>query len=310
MKDLDLFSLRLFVAVCDAKSILKVAQAENVAPSGVSKRLDKLEAIAEVPLLKRVKQGVEATPAGLTFAEMARGVLLASSDLREQMSGIKSGEMGTVHLAATPNIMAGQLIQDLADFLALADNRRINVNMTECAEPRSIMQGIRDGLYSLGLIWDRIDTAGVQSIPYFTTTIVAIVHKKHPLAQHASVTLTECIEFDIIASQGTRLIEALLRRQGFLKGQLLHYRAQAWSAEACMRLIAGGLGVGFLPADVAGVQLDNLNLVAVPMSDPWSVRNIRICFKDEAMLSPASRLLVNHLTSRAAGANPAWPRPL
>jgi DNA-binding transcriptional LysR family regulator len=95
-----------------------------------------------------------------------------------------------------------------------------------------------------------------------------------------------------------------------LKGQLLHYRAQAWSAEACMRLIAGGLGVGFLPADVAGVQLDNLNLVAVPMSDPWSVRNIRICFKDEAMLSPASRLLVNHLTSRAACANPAWPQPL
>ena len=310
MKDLDLFSLHLFVSVCEARSILKVAQAENVAPSGVSKRLDKLEKIAQVPLLKRVKQGVEATPAGLTFAEMARGVLLASIELREQMSGIKSGEMGTVHVAGTPNIMAGQLIQDLADFLAPAGNKRINVVMTECAEPRTIIQGIKDGLYSLGLIWDRIDTAGVQSLPYFTTSIVALVHKKHPLAHHASVTLSECIEFDIVASHGTRLIEALLRRQGFLKGQLIRYRAQAWSAEACMRLIQGGLGVGFLPADVAAVHLDHFNLVAVPMSDPWSVRYTRICFKDEALLSPASRLLVNHLASRAAGANPAWPRPL
>lgn len=310
MKDLDLFSLHLFVSVCDARSILKVAEAENVAPSGVSKRLDKLEQIVQVPLLKRVKQGVEATPAGLTFAEMARGVLLAANELREQMSGIKSGEIGTVHVAATPNIMAGQLIQDLADFLALADNRRINVVMTECAEPRSIIQGIKDGLFSLGLIWDRIDTATLQSLPYFTTSIVAVVHKKHPLAHHASVTLIECIEFDIVASQGTRLIEALLRRQGFLAGQLTKYRAQAWSPEACMRLIAGGLGIGFLPADVVALQLDNLNLVAVPISEPWSVRNTRICFKDEAMLSPASRLLANHLTSRAIGTNPAWPLPL
>ena len=299
MKDLDLFSLHLFVSVCDARSILKVAEAENVAPSGVSKRLDKLEKIVQMPLLKRVKQGVEATPAGLSFAEMARGVLLAANELREQMSGIKSGEIGAVRIATTPNIMAGQLTQDLADFLALADNRRINVVMTEHVEPSSIIHGIRDGLYSLGLIWDRIEASGVQSLPYITTSIVAVVQKKHPLAHHASVTLTECIEFDIVATQGTRVIEALLRRQGLLAGQLVHYRAQACSAEACMRLIAGGLGIGFLPADVVAVQLDNFNLVAVPISESWSVRNTRIYYKDEATLSPASRLMANYLTSMA-----------
>ena len=170
MKSLDLFSLHLFVAVCDAKSILKVALAENVAASGISKRLENLSSMAGTPLLKRVKQGVEATPAGLIFAETAKKVLHNSNELLEQISGAQLGKLGTVHLAATPNFLAGQLIQDVANFLRLAANRLIMVKITECAEPRGVIQGLQDGLFSLGLIWDRIDTAGLQTLSYQATS--------------------------------------------------------------------------------------------------------------------------------------------
>ena len=61
MKDLDLTTLRLFVEVCDAKSIKRVAEREQIDASAITKRLAKLEEQLQTRLLKRVRQGVEAT---------------------------------------------------------------------------------------------------------------------------------------------------------------------------------------------------------------------------------------------------------
>jgi DNA-binding transcriptional LysR family regulator len=64
MKDLDLTTLRMFVEVCDAQSIKRVAEREQVDASSITKRLAKLEDQLQTQLLKRVRQGVQATPEG------------------------------------------------------------------------------------------------------------------------------------------------------------------------------------------------------------------------------------------------------
>jgi hypothetical protein len=38
----------------------------------------------------------------------------------------------------------------------------------------------------------------------------------------------------------------------------------------------------------------------VPLSDAWAERRFAICFRSEANLSPAAKLLVAHLRDRAA----------
>ena len=43
MKDLDLTTIRLFVAVCESRSILRVSERENMVPSAITKRLANLE---------------------------------------------------------------------------------------------------------------------------------------------------------------------------------------------------------------------------------------------------------------------------
>ena len=50
---IDLISLQLFVAVCEAGSIGKAAEREFIAASAVSKRLADLEAALGTPLLYR-----------------------------------------------------------------------------------------------------------------------------------------------------------------------------------------------------------------------------------------------------------------
>ena len=51
MRDLDLTSLRLFVAVCDSRNIARAAADASLVGSAVSKRLAQLEEQLGTPLL-------------------------------------------------------------------------------------------------------------------------------------------------------------------------------------------------------------------------------------------------------------------
>ena len=62
MRDLDLTTLRLFVATCEAGNIAKAAAAANLVGSAVSKRLAQLETQFGTPLLLRRRQAKEKTP--------------------------------------------------------------------------------------------------------------------------------------------------------------------------------------------------------------------------------------------------------
>ena len=63
MRNLDLLTLRLFVAVCDHRSIARVAEQEAIVGSAISKRLAQLEDAVGTTLLVRKRRGVAPTPA-------------------------------------------------------------------------------------------------------------------------------------------------------------------------------------------------------------------------------------------------------
>src|SRR3546814_13717094 len=83
MRDLDLITLRLFVAVCELRSIARAGEQSNIVGSAISKRLLALEETVGVKLLIRRRHGVVPTPAGETLLEQARA-MLTSADRRSE----------------------------------------------------------------------------------------------------------------------------------------------------------------------------------------------------------------------------------
>ena len=69
MRDLDLTSLRLFVATCDHRNIARAGLQAHIGASAISKRLAQLEEAVGAPLLERQRRGVVPTAAG----ELMRG---------------------------------------------------------------------------------------------------------------------------------------------------------------------------------------------------------------------------------------------
>ena len=90
-RSLDPFSLRLFVAVCDAGSIARAAAKEAIVASAVSKRLAALEHAAGTALLTRARRGVTPTAAGQVMLREARQLLQSLGRLQSELGAFAGG---------------------------------------------------------------------------------------------------------------------------------------------------------------------------------------------------------------------------
>src|SRR3546814_18196400 len=94
MRDLDLITLRLFVAVCELRSIARAGEQSNIVGSAISKRLLALEETVGVKLLIRRRHGAVPTPAGATLLEHARAMLTSTDSIRRELQSSASGVKG------------------------------------------------------------------------------------------------------------------------------------------------------------------------------------------------------------------------
>ena len=146
----DLTSLELFVAVCDAKSISKAAEAQSIAASAISKRITQLEDISGAALLTRARSGVAPTAAGLTLLEHARNVLhnidLIDRDLASDARGLR----GYIRVFANASAIAEFLPASIVSFLADPKHADIDVHIEEMSSA-DVISGVRDGLAAIGI---------------------------------------------------------------------------------------------------------------------------------------------------------------
>ena len=298
MKDLDLTTLRLFVAVCDSRSIVRVSERENTVPSAISKRLAQLERDLGAPLLKRVRRGVEPTPAGETLREHARGLLGSAQRITEDMSTYTTGAAGLVRLMASTSSVAEMLPDDIAVFLNKPANHAIRVNVQEQLS-RDVVRALREGSVSLGVCWDAADTTGLQTYPYRSDHLAVVTHSKHPLAKCKDLAFNETSDYDHITLPTSSAVYVMLQKAALDAGKTIHYRAEVSSFEAALRVVRAGLGISIVPREVAQPLAEAFNLSIIPLRDAWAKRRFVVCFQDEKTLSSAAKLMAEHLAEVA-----------
>src|SRR6185369_2832750 len=164
-RPLDPVSLQHFVAVCEEGNIARAAAREALVASALSKRIAALEAEVGVALLARRRRGVEPTPAGQALLARSREVLAGLDQLRVELGAFGAGVQGSVRVFASPSVLAERLPDDIADFVARHPGIRLGLD--ERISP-DIVRGVREGSADLGVLWDLIDLAGLQVLPYRT----------------------------------------------------------------------------------------------------------------------------------------------
>jgi DNA-binding transcriptional LysR family regulator len=304
MRELDLTSLRLFVAVCDVHSIAKAGEQANMVGSAISKRLAQLEDTVGTPLLVRKRRGMEPTAAGQTLLEHARGMLASTELIARDMAAYASGTRGQVRLLATASVMAESLADDVAAFLQLPDHQDIQIDIEERLSTE-VVRGILGGSASLGLCWvgpHAADLRGLQSRPYRSDHLSIVAHPAHPLAHLHSVRFEQTLDFEHVSLPVTSAVQVMLQRSAAELGRNVKYRVIVANFESALRVVRANLAISVVPQEVALPYALAHDLRVIALDEPWAERHFAISFKDGESLSPAAQLLLAHLQTCSATA--------
>ena len=301
VRDLDLTSLRLFVAVCEARSIARAAEQQAIVGSAISKRLAALEDTVGTPLLVRRRHGVEPTPAGDTLLEHARGLLARAAQIERDMAGYAAGVRGHVRVMATQSAIAESLADDVAAFLQMPAHRDIRIDMEEAVSTQ-VLRGVREGGASLGICWDAADLRGLHHWPWRGDHLAVVMPPSHPLARNRRLDFADTLPFEHVSMPPESAVQVMLQRAAALAGAPIKYRVVAATFDAALRVVRSQLAIAILPAELSAPYVEAFGLKVTPLSDPWARRRFAICCRDEQALTPAARLLIEHLVASAQAA--------
>ncbi|HRO58343.1 MAG TPA: LysR family transcriptional regulator [Burkholderiaceae bacterium] len=304
MRDLDLTTLRLFVAVCEHRNLARAGEQEHIGASAISKRLAQLEAQLHAPLFERHRRGVVPTPAGEILLEHARAMLAGADRVARDMAAYRHGVKGQVRVLASVSSITESLPEDIAAFLKLPEHTQIRVDIEERTSSELVL-AIRDGLAPVGVCWDAADLEGLQTRPYRSDRLSLVVPAGHPLEAAKQCRFAQTLDYEHVGLPATTAVHMMLARAAAIIGQPIHYRASVSTFDASLRCVRAGLGVAIVPREIAQPFAEDGRLGIVDLSDRWAQRRFAICFRDEAQLSPAARLLVGHLSSVDQGARVA-----
>jgi len=294
MRDLDLTTLRLFVAVCEQRSIAAAGLQQAMVGSAISKRLAQLEYQVGTALLVRKRRGVQPTPAGETLLEHARALLARSALIERDMAGYAQGTRGHVRLLVTASVMAESLADDVAAFLQAPGHQQIQVSLEERVSPE-VARGVREGSASVGICWDAADLDGLETQSYRGDHLAICAHASHPVAALERVHFADVLDYEYVNMPALSAVQQMLTRAAAVQGKLLQHRMQVSHFEAALRVVRANLAISVMPAEIAQPFAQAYGLRLVPLADEWAQRRFAICYRRQDLLSPAARLLVAHL---------------
>ncbi len=297
MRPLDLQTLKLFVAVCEHRNIARAAEQESIVGSAVSKRLAQLEDTVGTALLVRKRHGMVPTPAGETLLEHARAMLASVGQIERDMAAFATGIRGHVRVLATASVLAESLAEDVAAFLQDPAHRDIQISMEERVSP-DVVRGIREGSASIGICWDAADLTGLATCSYRHDHLAIVAHASHPVAQQTSVRFADVLDHEFVSMPALSAVQLLLTRAAAVEGKAMAHRVQVSNFDAALRVVRANLAISVVPREVAASFAQTAPVRIIDLSDPWADRRFAICWRSPQALTPAARLLVDHLAAR------------
>jgi DNA-binding transcriptional LysR family regulator len=225
--------------------------------------------------------------------------MLASSErIAHDMAAYAAGVRGQVHILATASVLAESLASDVAEFLQDPAHRDIRVSMEERVSP-DVVRGIWQGVASVGICWDAADMTGLQSLPYRSDHLAIVTHPTHPLATQGQLRFEQALGHEHVSLPAASAVQVMLQREAARMGQPLVHRVVVSNFDAALRVVRANLAISVVPVEVAAPYADLYGLAVMPLTDAWAQRRFALCFRELESLSPAARLLVDHLSGVA-----------
>ncbi|WP_026244452.1 LysR substrate-binding domain-containing protein [Dasania marina] len=250
----SLIALQCFEAAARHLSFTKAGEELYLTQSAVSRQIKNLEAFLGCALFQRVKQRVQLTPTGETYALGVRALLDQAEELTREVS---VGQARAIKIAAEPAIASRWLIPRLTAFKKAYSDITIEI-VTDMEQIYGDTHS-----YDLAILYGAGQWQGLQSRFLMADELVAVatpalMGDKKAVSSHADI-----VHFPLLhhSSQLSASAEWLLR-SGYSAEQVQALPGQRFEHfHLLLQAALQDLGVAILPRYFAKEEVENGRLV-------------------------------------------------
>ncbi|MDQ0505007.1 LysR family transcriptional regulator [Xanthobacter agilis] len=245
-RNVDWNLFRTFLEIVEWGGISAAARAMNRQQPSISAALRRLEGHLGVELCERSAKGVELTAAGNALFDLCAGLRAQVNRMPLEVAKANGLVDGAVRIRMISDLVSPLLDRAIADFHVAFPGVELRL---EVAPWRAIIKSLRTGDAEIGITCDSAPNMALQYVPVMREIQQLYCGPGHPC--HGSAPLHP----------------AELRHEGFIltgedePDELEHFRRRyglgartsgfAETLAEVRRLILLGVGLGFLPTDVA-----------------------------------------------------------
>jgi len=251
----ELRHLRYFVSVAEGGSVSRAAEKLFIAQPALSAQIRQLEEELGVTLFVRLPRGVRLTPAGESFLEDARAILVRSRQATLRARERQSGQLATLRLGLVPStthsVLPG-LLKRVRDSSLAA-----NIEAREMITSQQL-QGLRNDEIDLGFARPGEGTTPAETVAAIDDPYCLVLPVDHPLATNrAPIRLREAADAHFVSFSRYQQADyfdrtaALCLEAGFTPD----IRHEAGQFVNVLALVACGLGVAIVPASFVTLPL-------------------------------------------------------
>jgi DNA-binding transcriptional LysR family regulator len=242
--------LKQFIAVAEELHFGRAAARLHMAQPPLSQAIKHLEEVVGVVLLSRSKHSVALTPAGMAFLDDAREWLRHEQRAIDTARRASKGLTGRLAIGFVGSVSYALLPDLLRDFRTRYPG--IHFDLRELTSTEQV-DGLRSGRIDVGIVRLPLNDAADMTLHIVERErFVAVLPRDHRLAKASGIHLRELADDkfmtfppDKIPSLHAKFLFAC-EEAGFSP----HIALEAWQMASMVSLVAAGMGVVLLPAQV------------------------------------------------------------
>jgi len=249
---IDLNQLRVFHAVCQARSFTRAAEAVHLTQPGVSKHIKQVEEYFGLPMFDRLGKKVALTEAGEILFEATAAVMHSVETAEQKIEDLKGLHGGRLALGASFPIGIYVLPATLAAFRGKYPEVEVTLDISLSER---IGAKVLANKLDIGLVSHDVSDARLVAKEFLTDELVAIAPTAHRWAKKKSIRPQElAAETVILAARGagTRaVLEERLKEKHIALKQVLEFG----NIEGVKRAVEAGLGVSVQARSCVGREI-------------------------------------------------------
>ena len=291
---MDFEQLRTFLEVSRLRSFSRAAEKLSVTQPAISAQIRSLETEVGARLFDREGGKVTFTAAGRVFEPFAEHVLQCQAHIGTTIAELHRSPRGEISISANEATSLYVLPSVFAQFKR--EYTRVALKIVRADRARSI-DAVLNREVDFGIVSLPVKDARLLVDVLHKDEVVLAAPPTHPLAGREQVTLPEVLQYPLLLPKQGRQREQL---DELFRAQDAHPRVamEVESSELLKRLIAAGLGMGFLPRAVVAVE-ERAGAVRVLRVEGMRMsRELALGYRKDKPLSRAGHAFLEIATGR------------